>query len=108
MSDEIIITQNDLSHYEKILTLSHGNSWILSGSLVVLSKQEQSGAPYYVPILVQENLSGQYMLSETEKMKNKGLLLILIVLCLAGCTSTANDISIIRIIWNHCIYTIGK
>ena len=40
----------DLSQYENFAALlSHSNSWILSGSLVVLSKQEQSGAPYYVP-----------------------------------------------------------
>jgi len=40
----------DLSQYENFAALlSHSNSWILSGSLVVLSKQEQSGAPYFVP-----------------------------------------------------------
>ena len=38
-------------------------------------------------------------------MKNKGLLLILIVLCLAGCTSTANDISIIRTSYGTIAFT---
>jgi len=40
----------DLTQYEDFAALqSHSNSWILSRSLVVLSKREQSGTPYHVP-----------------------------------------------------------